>query len=259
MARSDDEPILTRVGISNDGDHLFCGYSALGELSGATTYSSLLTLALRGRTATPDESSLLDDIASLLCAADGRVWPLKIGRILSSYGKLMPGFSAPTWSMEGSDTIGPWTTLGAANALLEFSRFSGSGDDFVSSRKRLTGWGVALRARDERYEKLTERVAAHGRERGRFWTLHLTLSESIGRIKSIQPNVSAGLAAVMLDLGFSPTQLAAFSVAILTPMLIAHALECAQLQSPRYRRLPTSAIRYVGPAPRELPPLWRGE
>lgn len=249
-------PLPTRVGISDGADHRFVGYSALHELTGGASLAGLLVLAVTGRLPPEEETPFFDEIAALLCAADGRVWPLKIGRILSAYGKVMPGFAAPPISLEGTDTIGPWTTLGAAELLERFAKQPDQPHALVSSTQRLIGWGVALRSIDERFERLRQCVETRGRQALPNWSNLVRLSEVIRAERKLAPNISAGLAAALLDLGFSPKQCAAFSVAVLCPMLIAHALECTDERYAAYRALPAERVSFVGRAARPLPTDW---
>src|SRR5439155_6055166 len=96
--RMSDKPklpeIVTRVGRADFGDNQYCGYAVLGELLGNVGAACTLSLALGGPRLDWEQARIFDDLCVSVLAPDGRIWPLKIARLVSSYGGVTAGFAA---------------------------------------------------------------------------------------------------------------------------------------------------------------------
>ena len=82
------------------------------------SFVGLLFLALAGRRPDENERGLLEDIAVAMTVAYPRIWPLKLGRLASSYGGCLAAVAAITVCLEGA-YIGHWTSLKAAQLLID--------------------------------------------------------------------------------------------------------------------------------------------
>jgi hypothetical protein len=258
----------TRVGHAEWGDNRFRGYSVARELAGHESASGFLALAISGRRLTENERSMLDDVVSVLTAADPRIWQFKLIRLVSAYGGCSPGVAALTISLEDA-SIGHHVTGSAAEMLLRLRDEASLGgddaaevDDAVLEQRcrqmfadngRPSGFWVPFRPRDERVDLLAERVAALERHRLPYWRLFEKVADMFWRIGSVRPNIPAALAAVSLDMGFTPAQIGPLMTALGAPAFWANAFEGAA-QAPRcLQALPRDNVRYVGPAPRLSP------
>jgi hypothetical protein len=254
--------IVTRVAHAGSGDHRYQGYGALTELLGEETETGLLALGIMGRRATPEVLAVLDALAVSMTAADPRIWPLKVSRLVASYGDLLAGFAAGQLAM-----MGPYmTTRIVGDAADNLGRLRGAiGDDWseahvtrcvaehLSSRARLFGYGIPFRERDERFEALRGFMSRSGRVHLPFWRTQEVLSEALWRERKTAPNICIGFAASLLDVGCTPAQAGALAVFLIEHTMAANAFEAAQQRSTAVQRLPEECVEYKGPAPRRSP------
>ena len=130
------------------------------ELTGKESLASLVALSVTGRLLPPDCIGLIDDVAGAVTLADPRIWPLKLTRLIASYGSTMPAVAAGLL-MEEEARIGPWACVHAAHTLLELRATLGQDlDDPVRVNDTVTrllgdsdfvwGFGTPFRAYDER-------------------------------------------------------------------------------------------------------------
>lgn len=255
--------IVSRVAALGFPEHRFRGHAVFGELFGHESTSSLIAMAVAGRRLSAGEAAVLDEIAAATLVGDPRIWPLKLIRIVASYGGLLAGYAAGHAAIEG-DRIGPPITRHAAEMLVEIRNAVGDQIDdrtvlerearaFLSKRKRLIGYGIPFRPYDERYVVLRERMVARGRAELPYFRVHDVLSDVVRQERSLPPNAGIGVAAILLDMGFSPAELAAIFHFINQPVFIANAYEAAQQRSPELRELPTASIAYAGRPARRSP------
>jgi len=255
--------IKTRVARQVPGDNLYFGHSTLTDLLGRETLTGLMAMAAMGRQPSEGERVVLDAIAVASTSADPRIWPLKLTRLVASYGGTLAGFGAGQLAMEGK-SIGPWTVGAAAEELASLRDLLGEHFDDadavqaavrqrVERRPRMAGYGVPFRERDERMEALRKQVSDLGRDRLPFWTLQEALSVGMKEKWGAAPNMAIGGSAVLLDLGCTPRQAAALAAFLNQNVFAANAFEAAQQRSPLMQRLPDACVDYVGPAPRTTP------
>ncbi|MBI2394684.1 MAG: hypothetical protein HYV09_34265 [Deltaproteobacteria bacterium] len=256
------KPIPTRVAALGYPEHRFQGHAVFGELVGSTSYAALIALAVSGRRPTAQESELLDLLAAATTVADPRIWPLKLARVVASYGSFLAGFSASQMALEG-DRIGPPITVHAAGLLVELRDTGAAVDDheacvaaareLIARRRRLVGFGIPFRPQDERYVVLREQLAARGRTALPYWRLQEALAEVVLAARGLPPNIGIGTAAMLLDMGYSPVESAAIVHFVNQHVFVANAFEGAEQARPELRDLPAEAVSYEGPAPRRTP------
>ncbi|MGH7285038.1 MAG: hypothetical protein ACRELY_26220 [Polyangiaceae bacterium] len=254
--------IKTRVAKHLLGDNRYFGHSTLHELLGHETATGLVGMAVTGRRCTHEERDLLDDLAVVMTSADPHIWPLKLARIVASYGGALAGYTASMLPMEGQKQIGPWTIGHAAQTLLDLEGFvetSGGNlnaetvHSFIEATPRIRGYGVPLRDSDERLDALNVRMRNSGREALKYWKLHLALADGMWAKKQLRPNITSGFGAMLLDMGYTPEQASAITTFQNQNVFAANALEGARQQVDALRTLPDDCIEYVGKPERTSP------
>jgi hypothetical protein len=258
----------TNVAIHLRGDNLYFGHSTAHGLLGTETVTGLLAMAATGRRPLPEERIMLDAIAVAGCSADPRIWPLKLTRLVSSYGGTLAGLSAGQLALEGKQ-IGPWVIGHAAGELVTLRERIGdrfevaaaveeAAREHAAKRPRISGYGVPVRERDERLEALRGAVLKLGRQTLPYWSLQEALSTAVMRQWGAHPNVAIGIAAVLLDLGYTPLQASAVTTFVNQNVFAANAFEAAQQREPLMQKLPDECVSYVGP-PLRASPRSRGQ
>jgi hypothetical protein len=76
------------------------------------------------------------------------------------------------------------------------------------------------------------------------------MSDALRREKRLEPNIGIGSAAVCLDLGLAPDEIAPLVVALMQHLIFANAVEGARQAPAALRHLPDDRIDYVGKPPR---------
>jgi hypothetical protein len=258
---SDVPRLPTRVGRAGWGDNRFRGHSVGDQLAGSTDLWSLIALAVGHRRLSPLEHAVLDDLAACGCAADPRIWPLKAVRLASAWGHAAPGLCAGLLATNGAH--GPGSVRACAESLLEIAGELGDGDDtrlaeIVATRladpeRRFHGFGVAAREVDERSITFARCLERRGIAIGAVWALFVRIETVTRRLRGLSANFGGTMAAILLDLGLTPTQLPSFVLTVLYPSLVANAHEGAEQAPAVLRELPRASIRYLGTPPRTSP------
>lgn len=251
--------IRTGVGRAGPGDYEQFGHSVYRELVGGTSYLGLIAFALTGRRLTPAQEDTLDDLASSSHVTEPRVWPIKLTWITGALGRSVPAYICGAIALD-SDMVGGRVAEDAAKMLVavdEAVTAGGGGDDaitkFVNDHRHLYGFGVPFRAYDERLVAFRGALEKRGATGGRFWQLAERFWRIARDTRRIEVNIIGATAAVCLDLGFTPAQVAPMAVMLLTPTFLGNATEAAAQSPDVLKRLPAETIRYVGPPPRESP------
>jgi hypothetical protein len=252
--------VVTRVARACWDDHRYCGHT-LTELVGHETFLGLTFMAATGRRATGEERALLDALTVATAAADPRIWPLRITRLVAAYGSTTAGFVAGQLCVE-NEAIGPWVT-GPAGELLTSARdtvgalddaaFDAAATAWLGTRRRLAGYGVAFREQDERLGNVAAYLERSGRAGLPFWRTLQRLSVVVLRERGLRPNISMGVAAALLDTGITPPQAQVLINLSAANTFYANAIEGARQRSEVLRVLPVDSVRYVGRGPRPLP------
>lgn len=254
------EPIPTRVGQAGWTDHRHFGMSVFNELAGNTTTTGLIVLAATGKKLEEDDCRMLDDIAVILTVADPRIYPLKLVRLATAYGDPLAGMAAAVAAMQGA-LVGPRISQDAAEWLMEIAtRLGHSISDkneinrvfkkLLDEKGRLAGFGVPFRPVDERAVALNEKVKARNRHTGTFWKLHEAVADYLRETRGIPANVGLPVAALSLDMGLKPENLAALYTGLTINVFLANAVEGAKQAPQLLRCLPDTTVEYIGREPR---------
>ncbi|MBI2377901.1 MAG: hypothetical protein HYV07_28115 [Deltaproteobacteria bacterium] len=254
--------IETRVAKAGFDEHWFCGHRVFAELAGNESGSGMLGLAVLGRRLTEDERGMIDDLAVVITMADPRIWPLKIPRLVASFGRPAVGLAAANLYQDDA-IIGPPVVEGAARLVLEVARVDEAGrlarsEALIESGLRLDGFGVPLRATDERLDALTARVRLRRRAGLSHFKALEVLASAVRRLRRLEPNIAAGAAALLLDIGFTPKQAAIMTLTTVQACFWANALEGAGQRHEALLELPREHVEYSGPPPRRSPRAIRG-
>ena len=261
MSAQRQAPLRTRVGHAEWGENRYCGHAVGAELAGSETIAGLIAMAVTGRRLPPEERAVLDDIAVAMTVADARIWPLKMVRLVASYGSSLPAMAAANVCLEEA-FVGHWTS-GEAATLLSTLRaeapeatveaMRGPIGRRLAAGVRLIGFGVPFRPDDERVRMMRECLTRRGREKLPHWRALEAAGGAARALRGLEPNIGLAVAAACLDLGFTPRQIANVSVALGQTDYLANAVEGAEQRPAVLRRLPDACVQYVGRADRASP------
>lgn len=249
-------PLRTRVAAARWDDNEYCGNSVRRDLAGSAVAWDAIALAVGHRRLTGEEAAVLDDIVVCALAADPRIWPLKIVRLLSAYGHVTTGTLAGMYCTEAAE-IG-WRAYFIAGRFLEaIAQFDDESREEellnrLARKELLPGYGVAHRRHDERATALESCLEKRERTSGTYWQLAMQIDELL-EPRKIRINMGAAGAAALMDLGFSVQQLLALGPYLVFPNYLANAVEGAAQAPELLRRLPADTIDDRTPAPRKSP------
>jgi len=264
MAEPLERPVLiTHVGHVGPDHHRFRGFDVGGELVGHESYWSVISLAIGGPRIDTAASRLLDDLATSLVGPDPRIWPWKLCRLMSAYGRFSVGMAGPLIMMS-SGRVGPAALATVARFFVELARELDSepADDDALTRAlerklegvaRPPGFGTPFRNQDERNAPIVALARAHGREHGRYFSLVQRAAPVVLHKTQLPMNAAALVSGICLDLGFTPEQIDVFGVLLLVSNTVANSFEGSREAPAILKRLPAEFVRYVGPAARKSP------
>lgn len=244
-------------------DHRYFGYSVFEELAGHESMTGLTALSVLGRRLPKEYCDVLDDIVCISTLADPRIWPLKITRLVASYGSVMPAVAAGEAMLQGA-IVSPWMATDAASTLQElYAEVSGRCNEIPLVRQALevcfqrhavvSGFGMPCRNADERLVALGTCVRRRERDRLPYFSLLMAIHEVVRPMRRYAPNIGLGIAATMLDMGISAAEIGPLTSALFQHMFIANAIEGAQPLQAQLRQLPATHISYSGTPPRTTP------
>jgi PT repeat len=273
---------IQRVGHIGDVDNRFCGAAVFGALAERVADPTELLCCGFGMPP-PDRHGreVLRCIALCVTSPDARVWPLKLTRVLSSYGNSFAGFFGAQLA-NFSERMGPNTAAHAAASLRWIAEGAGAPtgaptdeptgeptdaptgaptDEQVSARVaehlacrgRIAGFGVPFRKEDERLLALHRLLSGHPAQRGAMWRLHLQVVTAMRRLEGLEPNIAFPLAALFTDLGLAAHRAGLFLSLLMSPVFAAHALEAADRDAALLQQLEPRFVEDRSPAPRRSP------
>jgi hypothetical protein len=244
-------------------EHRYFGHEVFAELTGNESFMGLGTLAVTGKRLDAESRALLEDAAAALTLADPRIWPLKLTRVVASYGG-MPNALAAGLLVQQDAQIGPWVCGRAAEVLLGFrDRLDGRWDDSVLAKQLVEahlaehrfiwGFGTPFRQHDERLVAFSSCVERRGRHTRDHWRTLVTIAAAAREVRKVEPNIGFAMAAVSLDMGLDPSDIGPLVISLVTHMFVAHAVEGARQAPKLLRQLPDAAVAPSTRPPRESP------
>ena len=262
---SEGRPLVVKTRTAHMGwdEHRYFGRAVFGDLTGRESLTSLMALSILGRDLPRECYPVLDDAACALTLADPRIWPLKLTRLVASYGSTVPAVAAGLL-IEEQARIGPWACAKAAELLSRFeARIGRRGSEgeyvrsvvktYLDEHRFVWGFGTPFRERDERLVAFRACIARRGRAEGRYWRTLWLVADEIREIRGTEPNMGVAVAAAFLDMGMTPHEVGATATALMQHMFFAHATEGAGDSGHVLRLLPDECVSYVGPEPRTSP------
>lgn len=253
----------TRSGHWGWDEHHYFGHRVFEELTGNQSLTGIVALSVLRRSLPAEDIAVLDDMAGVVTLADPRIWPLKLTRLVASYGAAIPAVAAGLLMEEGA-RIGPSTGVGAAQLLLEFhERIGGRVDDpahvravvgaYLADHSFVWGFGTPYRTRDERFIAFRECLRRRGRDQRPYFRTMEAVAEVVRAERNAEPNIGAAVAAMALDMGLAPAEVGALSAIMMQHMFFGHAVEEASAPSALLAKLPDAYVRYRGRKPRTSP------
>jgi hypothetical protein len=240
----------------------YFGHRVFTELAGRESWTSMMALSIFGRRLSPELCGVLDDAVGVLTLADPRIWPLKVTRIVGTYGSMLPALCAGML-MEHEARIGPWACVGAAEALCKLhTELAGNLDPahvcevvaaYRKTHRFVSGFGTPFRDRDERVVAFRECLERRGRTELPYFRTLQAISIAIKDTANAQLNIGGVLAALLLDMGLAPPEIGAMVVALAQHMFFAQAIESAREPNLVLRNLPAEYVTYCGTGPRSSP------
>lgn len=253
------DPIFTRVGQIIDGDNRFFGRSALEEWPREIACASdALLVSLGISEITPGHREVMRVLTIALTSPDARVWPLKLTRLLASYGDALAGYFGAQLVTAGQ-IMGPGAGTAAALGLARIASEVGTDptDAAVAravaswrerSGGRCAGFGIPFRDVDERRVGIIRLLAGGPITRRPHWRLH---EQVVLAMQPAPPNCAITAAAMLLDLGVAADRVGIALTTVMSHVFLAHALEAAEQDGARAHALPVDRIEFRGAAPRD--------
>lgn len=249
-------PLPTRVGRARWDDHDLHGKALYGDLLGVIDLAQWVALGASGRCPSPEGGRVLTALAITLGITDPHIWPLKVTRVGTAFGRFTTGVACGALLYD-SETLGPSTGTRAARFLLDVDAAVGAGAELEAAaagaieRHGAPGFGVPFRPEDERLAALGRFMRAEGRAGERFWSLLERVAPVVARTRGAAPNIAAGTAAALLDLGFTAEDVTPIAFALMQLPQLANAVEGARQAPEVLRNLPPQTITYRGVPPRK--------
>lgn len=257
-----DAVIKTHVAHASWNENQFRGRRVNAELVGRAGWASIFALAVSGRTLEGNDAGVFEDVAVCALAADPRIWPVKVSRLVAAYGSPLLALAAGHAALQDA-MMGPCPTGAAAAMLVGFAETLGDRLEEEAAQEslihellgkgRVAGFGVAFRGVDERVTAMKECLRRRDRDGGKYWKLIMALDVVMERKKNLRVNFSMATAAILLDLGFAPDEITLVMSTYLDVCFYANVHEGATQKSEVLRELPVEHTTYVGRAPRTSP------
>lgn len=253
-------PIDTRIGLIQRDDNRFLGHSTYEHWVKAWAAPSDANLVAMGIELTPLNREAMRMVCLGGTSPDARVWPLKLSRLLSSWGDPVAGYFGSQLVTAGK-VMGPGAVQGAARCLSFLS--AQLGDEFTVDEvaKALAaframnagpigGFGVPFRPVDERRIALL-RFVGDGPLRRRFWRIHEVLDVARPN-PNTAPNVGLSFAALLLDSGVLPERCGLATSVLMSHVFLAHAVEAADIEGAQLNAWAPELVKYEGTAARSI-------
>lgn len=263
-----------RAGHIGTDDNRFCGSAVFADLATRVADpTALLCLAFGMPLPDADGREVLRCACLSVTSPDARVWPLKMTRVLASYGNPYAGFFGAQLA-NFSDRMGPGTATHAARSLCWIAerlerdaltrdaladaeptdeRVAAVVAEHLASRGRIAGFGVPFRKEDERLLGLLRLLSGHASQHGRFWRLHLRVVAAMRQRDGLEPNIVIALVALFLDLGLPAARAGMFLTSMMAQNFAAHALEASERDAAILQQLEPRFLEDQCAPPRRSP------
>ena len=263
MAEGTPLVVTTRTAHMGWDEHRYFGRAVFEDITGKESLTYLMALSILGRELPRDCYPVLDDAACALTLADPRIWPLKLTRLVASYGSTVPAMAAGLL-IEERARVGPWTCAKAAEILSSFEARIGSRTSepahvrsvvkaYLAEHGFVWGFGTPFRARDERLIAFRACITRRGKSEGRYGRTLGLIEDEIREARGTDPNIAMAIAAAFLDMGMTPHEIGAMTTFLMQHMFFAHAVEGAGDSGRVLRLLPDECVSYIGREPRTSP------
>ncbi len=234
----------------------------IDELMGRVTFGQAVYLALRGDLPSPEVGRLIE--AMLVSSIDHGATPpsaLTARTVASTGAPLNAAVAAGVLAISryhGGAIEDAMRTLLDALARQDEEGTAAEAvaaqviAEMRAAKRRVPGFGHRIHTDDPRTKRLfalAEEAGVAGRGVAMMRALEAALAEALGRHLPI--NVDGALAALLVDLGFSPEMGNAFFIIARLPGLVAHVYEEQARQRPMRRIHPTDH-EYDGPPARDV-------
>lgn len=220
------------------------------ELLGTASATQMIICGVTGRIIPADDVLVIDDILTAMSSADPRLWPFKITRLAAAYGNAALAMGATFVASQGS-IFGVNRFEQIANVLVDLESRHLSDDDLLAVLKQGTvGFGILYGRYDVRFDALIRQVMKRGRQDRPHMKVALQAVHIARTVLATEPHVFVAIAALCLDMGFTAAQVGIFGMLPLFHDALPNAAEGAEQHPASLRELPSSAVKYVGRAPR---------
>jgi hypothetical protein len=243
-------------------DHRYFGHAVFAELTGRESLAGLTALSILGRRVPRELAQVLDDAAGALTLADPRIWPLKLTRLVASYGSALPAAAAGLL-VQHEARIGPWAGAEAAQVLSELHEKIGDCDDevlvtavvrnYLAERQFVWGFGTPFRSYDERLVAFRACMQKRGRDKLPYWRTMEAVSRVVRSVRATEPNMGIAFAAALLDIGVTAQEIAVVASALMQHMFFAQAVQGTREQPRLLQELADCHVKYVGREARVSP------
>lgn len=228
------------------------GYE-LAELAQQNSFSRAIWLLLRGEMPTVDESKMFSAILTMAIDHGPGTASGQVARIVASAKTSIQAAVAAGILAMGERHVAALESAAAffvANQA--HSDVAGLIKDLKDKKVRIPGYGHAVLTDDKRSTTLLN-FARELKLYGQYAAFAEKVRQELNQISSkpLPLNIDGAMAAILLDLGFSPQALTGVFLIARTPGLVAQATE-EMTNDVGLRRLPEENIEYTGPAPRKL-------
>jgi hypothetical protein len=244
-------------------EHRYFGHKVFEELTGSESFMGLTALSVLGRRLPAEDCAVLEDAANTLTMADPRIWPLKLTRVVASYGGTVAAAAAGLLIEEGAQ-IGPWACGRAAGVLVGLhEELRGRQDDaelvkaavvrYLETHAFIWGFGTPFRPRDERLVAFARCMREKGRNALPYYRTMGAVAAAVRELRRAEPNIVFALAAVCLDMGLDVDDIGPITTTLMQHMFFAAAVEGARESPPVVRELPPEYVAYAGREARTSP------
>jgi citrate synthase len=245
----------TSVSDIEDNEVYIRGYNQ-GELIGRVPFSAATFLLVRGRLPTPGETRMMEAIlCAILDYSLGKPGTVAARYCASATPQMVPGMATAVLAV-GEYTLAPEDAgrfIGDSFAAYQEARGSMQAfaeklvDDVRAAKRRIPGFGhPAFRFTDPRAQKLKDiavEAGVWGQACEFYEAVHTAFTTAVGKPEIVINDVGM-LAAIMVQMGFTPPEMTGMAVISSLPGVIAHVSEELS-QGQRIRGVPDEIASYA--------------